>query len=61
MGCLLALEDGWIVEVAEMFRLLQRIAAGPWRPYLEYSGGSRRDQEFLMKVRPDLIRILEDG
>jgi hypothetical protein len=60
MGCLLALEDGWIVEVADMFRLLQRMAAGPWRPYLEYSGGSRLDQEFLIKVRPDLARALED-
>lgn len=59
MGCLLALEDGWIVEVADMFRLLQRMAAGPWRPYLEYSGGSRLDQEFLIKVRPDLVRVLD--
>jgi hypothetical protein len=59
MGCLLALEDGWIVEVADMFRLLQRMAAGPWRPYLEYSGGSRLDQEFLIKVRPGLIDALE--
>jgi hypothetical protein len=53
-GCLLALEDGWLVEVAEMFGLLQRAAAGPWRPYLEYSGGSRLDQEFLIKIRPTL-------
>jgi hypothetical protein len=59
MGCLLALNDGWIVEVADMFRLMQRMAAGPWRPYLEYSGGSRLDQEFLIKVRPDLVRTLE--
>jgi len=58
-GCLLALEDGWIVEVAEMFNLLQRMAAGPWRPYLEYSGGSRLDQEFLIKIKPGLVPALE--
>jgi hypothetical protein len=57
-GCLLALEEGWLVEVAEMFSLLQRAAAGPWRPYLEYSGGSRLDQEFLIKIRPTLLPAL---
>ena len=58
-GCLLAWEDGWIIEIAEMFNLLQRMAAGPWRPYLEYSGGSRLDQEFLIKIKPGLIPDLE--
>ncbi len=58
-GCLLAWEDGWLVEIAEMFDLLQRMAAGPWRPYLEYSGGSRLDQEFLIKIKPGLVSILE--
>ena len=58
-GCLLAWEEGWIVEVAEMFDLLQRMAAGPWRPYLEYSGGSRLDQEFLIKIKPGLVPALE--
>jgi hypothetical protein len=57
-GCLLALEEGWLVEVAEMFSLLQRAAAGPWRPHLEYSGGSLLDQEFLIKIRPSLIPAL---
>jgi hypothetical protein len=58
-GCLLALEEGWIIEVAEMFDLMRRMAAGPWRPYLEYSGGSRLDQEFLIKIKPSLIPKLE--
>ena len=60
-GCLLALEEGWIIEVAEMFDLMRRMAAGPWRPYLEYSGGSRLDQEFLIKIKPSLIPSLEDA
>ena len=60
-GCLLALEGGWIIEVAEMFDLMRRMAAGPWRPYLEYSGGSRLDQEFLIKIKPSLIPALEDA
>jgi hypothetical protein len=60
-GCLLALEEGWIIEVAEMFDLMRRMAAGPWRPYLEYSGGSRLDQEFLIKIKPSLIPALEDA
>jgi hypothetical protein len=58
-GCLLALEEGWIVEVADMFKTLRDMAAGPWRPYLEYSGGSRLDQEFLIKVKPGLIPALK--
>jgi hypothetical protein len=58
-GCLLALEDGWLIEVAEMFSLLQRAAAGPWRPFLEYSGGSRLDQEFLIKIKPSLLPALQ--
>lgn len=58
-GCLLALEEGWVIEVAEMFDVLRKMAAGPWRPYLEYSGGSRLDQEFLIKVKPELIPALE--
>jgi hypothetical protein len=58
-GSLLALEEGWIIEVAEMFDLLRRMAAGPWRQYLEYSGGSRLDQEFLIKVKPGLLPAIE--
>jgi hypothetical protein len=58
-GCLLALEEGWVIEVAEMFDLLRRMAAGPWRPYLEYSGGSRLDQEFLIKIKTGLVPALE--
>lgn len=58
-GCLLALEEGWIIEINEMFDLMQRMAAGPWRPYLEYSGGSRLDQEFLIKIKPSLLPALE--
>jgi hypothetical protein len=60
-GCLLAWEEGWIVEIAEMFDLLRRMAGGPWRPYLEYSGGSRLDQEFLIKIRPGLIPALQSS
>jgi len=58
-GCLLALADGWLVEVADMFALLRRVASGRWRAYLEYSGGSRLDQEFLIKVKPTLTAALE--
>jgi hypothetical protein len=58
-GCLLALEEGWIIEVAEMFDVLRQMAAGPWRRYLEYSGGSRLDQEFLIKVKAELISAVE--
>jgi hypothetical protein len=58
-GCLLALADGWLVEVADMFALLRRVASGRWRAYLEYSGGSRLDQEFLIKVKPTLPAALE--
>ena len=52
-------EEGWIIEVAEMFDVLRQMAAGPWRRYLEYSGGSRLDQEFLIKVKAELISAVE--
>ncbi len=58
-GCVMALVDGWVIEVDQMFQVLREMAAGPWRKYLEYSGGSRLDQEFLIKVKPEIISAIE--
>ena len=58
-GCVMALVDGWVIEVDQMFQVLREMAAGPWRKYLEYSGGSRLDQEFLIKVKPEIIPAIE--
>lgn len=55
-GCLLAIEEGVIIEVDEMFRMMSEMAKGPYRPYLHYSGGSRLDREFLIRVDVEPLR-----
>lgn len=62
-GCLLAIEEGVIIEVDEMFRMMAEMAKGPYRPYLHYSGGSRLDREFLIRVDVDPLRerLRKDG
>jgi len=56
-GCLLALEDGVLIEVEHMFRMMREMAKSPFRPFLHYSGGSRLDCEFLIKI--DVNPLLE--
>ncbi len=53
LGCLLAFESGIIIEVKEMFDAIFEAGKGQWAKYLHYSGGSRFDQEFLIRIDPE--------
>jgi len=55
-GCLLAIEEGTLIEIEEMFKMMKAMAKGPYRPYLFYSGGSRLDREFLIRVNVNPLR-----
>jgi len=54
LACLSALESGRIIELEQMNNTVYAAARGPLRSYLEFSGGSRFDREFLIRVRPGL-------
>lgn len=62
-GCLLAIEEGIIIEVNEMFEMMAEMAKSLYRPYLHYSGGSRLDREFLIRVdvEPLRARLKQEG
>jgi hypothetical protein len=49
-GALLALEQSRLVDLSEMFSAVYRAAHGPWSQRLGFSGGSRFDREFLIRV-----------
>jgi hypothetical protein len=49
-GALLALEHGRLIDLSEMFAVVYRAAHGPWSQRLGFSGGSRFDREFLIRL-----------
>jgi len=49
-GALLALQSGRLVELSGIFDAVYRSARGPHGPFLGFSGGSRFDREFLIRV-----------
>ncbi len=55
-GCLIAIEEGVVIEVDEMFEMMSDMAKSRYRPYLHYSGGSRLDREFLIRVDVEPLR-----
>ena len=57
-ACLMALERGSMVEISDLLQTLREAAHGPYAPYLSYSGGSRLDGEFLIRIHADLTRHL---
>jgi len=59
MACLLAYEDGAVLEVADLMASVLALARSPWADFLRFSGGSRFDREFLIKVSPKLQDELE--
>lgn len=60
MACLLAWEQGHIVEIAEIYDAVYAAADTPWGKYLHFSGGSRFDREFLIRLDAELVPALED-
>lgn len=61
LACLLAWEDRNVIEVQQVFDAVYFAAKSELNKYLHFSGGSRFDQEFLIRVDDDLVTILENS
>lgn len=59
MACLLALEDSRVSEIETMFQAVYDVAKTDLGEHLVFSGGSRMDREFLIRVKSELGPILQ--
>jgi len=59
-ACLLALEDGKCAEIDTMFDAVYAGAKTDLGEHLIFSGGSRFDREFMIRVRPELVPVLRE-
>jgi hypothetical protein len=59
MGCLMAWEAGVVLEVADVFDAVYRATGTRWERFLHFSGGSRFDREFLIRMDNDALPELE--
>jgi hypothetical protein len=59
-ACLLALEDGRCAEIDTMFEAVYAGAKTDVGEHFVFSGGSRFDREFLIRVRPEVVPVLRD-
>jgi hypothetical protein len=59
MACILAFEAGEVLEVRQVFDAVYAAAKAEWGEYLRFSGGSRFDREFMIKLQPGLSDALE--
>jgi hypothetical protein len=53
-GAMLALEAGRLIETNQFFDAVYGASRGQWSSYLGFSGGSRFDREFLIRVDDQL-------
>ena len=53
-ACLLAIERGRLLELGAVADCVYRAAKSEFSKYLKFSGGSRFDREFLIRVQPGL-------
>jgi hypothetical protein len=60
MACLLAFEDKKVLEVSRVFDVVYGSASSMWTQYMRFSGGSRFDREFMIRVDPELLDLLRD-
>lgn len=60
VGCLLAWTEGRRLEIAQTFDEVYAVPKGPWADYIQFSGGSRLDSEFLVVVNEALETKLSD-
>jgi hypothetical protein len=58
-ACLLALENARVCEIDSIFEAVYAASKTDLGEYLIFSGGSRFDREFLIRVRPEIMPILE--
>jgi hypothetical protein len=56
---LLALRHGLVAEVANTMEMVLEAAKGPLNGYFQFSGGTRLDHEYMIRVRPEIREILD--
>jgi hypothetical protein len=59
VACLLAWEAGTALEIRQVFDAVYEAARSRWSGHLHFSGGSRFDREFLIRVDEAALRALE--
>jgi hypothetical protein len=59
LGCLLAYESGVLIEIKEMFDTILEAGKSEWAQYFHFSGGSRFDREFLVRIDQEALNALE--
>jgi hypothetical protein len=59
LSCLLAWEAGVRLEISDLFDAVYEAARSPWTRYLHFSGGSRFDREFLIRMDDAALPALE--
>jgi hypothetical protein len=61
----MALEAGRLIELTDAFETVYRAPRGPWGQRIGFSGGSRFDREFMIRIdqglATDLERALHQG
>ncbi len=56
---LLALRRGMVAEVASTMEMVLDAAKGTLNEYFQFSGGTRLDHEYMIRVRPEIREILD--
>ncbi len=59
LACCLALRAGVALEIEDAYECIYGAAEDRWSEYLHFSGGSRFDREFLIRIDPGLAEELE--
>jgi hypothetical protein len=59
LACLLAWEAGTVIEIGDIFAAVYAAAKSEWARFLHFSGGSRFDQEFLIRLDDEAVPALE--
>ncbi len=59
LACLIAWESGALMEISDVFDAVYEAGRGKWSKYLHFSGGSRFDKEFLIRVDQEAAPELE--
>jgi len=59
LACCLAWESNFLLEIDEVFDAVYQAGRTEWSRYLHFSGGSRFDREFLIRIDPEALNELE--
>lgn len=59
LACCLAARAGTAVEIQDAYQCIYEAAGSRWAEFLHFSGGSRFDREFLIRIEPAISGLLE--